>query len=58
MIQWTFTFFVLALVAGFFGYSGDSAVVASVAQILFAAFMVLFIVSSFSHVLLRRLQEQ
>lgn len=45
MLSWALTFFVLALVAALFGFGGIAAGAASIAQILFFIFLVLFIVS-------------
>ena len=55
MLQWTFTFLILALVAGFFAFTSFGGTVALVAQYLFAAFLILLVVSGFSGVFLRRI---
>ena len=47
MLSWSFAFFVLALVAAFFGFGGIAAGAADIAKILFALFVVLFIASFF-----------
>ena len=41
MLKWALAFFVLALIAGFFGFGGIAADVASVGRILFVGFLVL-----------------
>jgi uncharacterized membrane protein YtjA (UPF0391 family) len=43
MINWIITFFILALVAAFFGFGGMAASFASVAKLLTAIFIVLFV---------------
>ena len=58
MLQWIFTFLILALVAGAFGFATLSGAVASIAQVLFVAFLVLLIVSSFSLVLSRKIYRE
>lgn len=45
MLGWALAFFVLALVAAFFGFSGVAGAAASIAQILFFVFLGLLIVS-------------
>jgi uncharacterized membrane protein YtjA (UPF0391 family) len=47
MLYWTAVFFVIALVAGAFGFFGISAGAASIAKLLFFAFLVLGVVSLF-----------
>ena len=45
MLYWAVVFFVLALVAAFFGFGGIAAGAASIGKILFVGFVVLAIVS-------------
>lgn len=44
MLDWALTFFILALVAAFFGFGGIAAEAAGIGKILFFVFLVLFIV--------------
>lgn len=45
MLSWALTFLVLALIAAVLGFGGLAANAAWIAQILFAVFLVLFVVS-------------
>ncbi|TDH62578.1 DUF1328 domain-containing protein [Dankookia rubra] len=45
MLYWTLIFLVVALVAGLFGFGGIASASAGIAKILFAIFLVLFLVS-------------
>jgi uncharacterized membrane protein YtjA (UPF0391 family) len=45
MLYWALVFFIVAIVAGIFGFGGISAAAGSIAQILFFVFLVLFLVS-------------
>lgn len=45
MLYWALVFFILALIAAFFGFGGIAAGAATIAKILFFAFMVVFVVS-------------
>jgi uncharacterized membrane protein YtjA (UPF0391 family) len=45
MLNWIITFFILAIAAGFFGFSGLAGSFAVVAKFLTAVFVVLFVVS-------------
>jgi uncharacterized membrane protein YtjA (UPF0391 family) len=45
MLYWTLIFLVIALVAGLFGFGGIAVASAGIAKILFAIFLVLFVVS-------------
>ena len=45
MLYWTLIFLVIALVAGLFGFGGIASASAGIAKILFAIFLVLFLVS-------------
>ena len=43
MLKWAFVFLLIAIVAGIFGFSDVAAASATVAQWLFAIFLVLFL---------------
>ena len=45
MLYWALVFFIIALVAGFFGFIGVAGTAYSIAKILCGIFLVLFIVS-------------
>lgn len=45
MLYWTLIFLVVALVAGLFGFGGIASASAGIAKVLFAVFLVLFLVS-------------
>ncbi|MBY0333737.1 MAG: DUF1328 domain-containing protein [Acetobacteraceae bacterium] len=45
MLYWTLIFLVIALVAGLFGFGGIATASAGIAKVLFAIFLVLFLVS-------------
>jgi uncharacterized membrane protein YtjA (UPF0391 family) len=45
MLGWAIAFFLIAIVAAIFGFGGIASGAASIAQILFFLFVVLFIVS-------------
>lgn len=49
MLSWAFTFFVIGIIAAIFGFTGIAAGAASIAQLLFGLFLVLFIVSLVVH---------
>ncbi len=42
MLYWALAFFVIALIAGLFGFGGIASASAGIAQILFFVFLVLF----------------
>ncbi|WP_416193069.1 DUF1328 domain-containing protein [Nitrobacter sp. TKz-YC01] len=44
MLKWALVFFVISLVAGFFGFSGVSAGAATIARWLFFAAVAIFVV--------------
>jgi uncharacterized membrane protein YtjA (UPF0391 family) len=48
MLYWALVFFVVAILAGAFGFFGLAAGAAEIAKILFFVFLVLFIVSLFT----------
>lgn len=43
MLSWALTFFVLAIVAAFFGFGGIAVAAADIAKIIFFLFVILFI---------------
>ena len=45
MLYWALVFFVVALIAGLFGFTGIYVAAAGIAQILFFVFIVLLLVS-------------
>ena len=45
MLNWSVTFFVLAIIAAFFGFGGIAAESVYIAKILFFIFIVLFVFS-------------
>lgn len=47
MLSWSLTFFVLAVVAAIFGFTGIAVAAAGIAKILFVVFLILFIASFF-----------
>ena len=49
MLYWALLFFVVALLAAVFGFTGIALAAAGVAKILFFVFLVLFIISLISH---------
>jgi len=53
MLNWALLFFVVALLAGVFGFAGISLAAAGIAKILFFLFLVLFLVSLVAHVVRR-----
>ncbi|MCL4113168.1 UNVERIFIED_CONTAM: hypothetical protein GTU68_065804 [Idotea baltica] len=48
MFGWALTFFIVALIAGFLGFSGIAASMAGIAQIIFYIAIALFIISMIS----------
>jgi uncharacterized membrane protein YtjA (UPF0391 family) len=51
MLQWTITFFILALVAGLLGFTDVAGASAGIAKILFVVFLVLLVISGLSRAL-------
>ncbi len=41
MLSWAFAFFIIALIAAFFGWSGVAAGAAAIAKVLFVGFLIL-----------------
>ncbi len=48
MLQWALTFFVLAIVAGVFGFGLIATAAVGIAKVLFFLFLVLFVISLIS----------
>jgi uncharacterized membrane protein YtjA (UPF0391 family) len=53
MLNWALMFFLVALLAAVFGFTGIALAAAGVAKILFFLFLVLFLVSLLAHVVRR-----
>jgi uncharacterized membrane protein YtjA (UPF0391 family) len=53
MLRWALAFFVVALVAGVFGFAGIVAASAGIAKIPFFLFLMLFLASLIGHFLRR-----
>jgi uncharacterized membrane protein YtjA (UPF0391 family) len=45
MLSWALAFFVVAIIAGIFGFGGIAEATADIAQLLFFVFLVLFVAS-------------
>lgn len=45
MLKWAAVFFIIALIAGFFGFTGVAAAATGVAKVLFFIFLAGFIIS-------------
>ncbi len=45
MLSWTLTFFIVAIIAGIFGFTGIAVAATGIAKILFFIFLILFVVS-------------
>jgi uncharacterized membrane protein YtjA (UPF0391 family) len=45
MLGWTLVFLIIALVAGVFGFAGIAGAAVGIARVLFAIFLILFLVS-------------
>lgn len=45
MLGWALMFFILAIVAGIFGFTGISLILTDIAKILFFIFIVLFVIA-------------
>jgi len=50
MLRWALVFFIVALIAAVFGFTGIALAAAGVAKILFFLFVVLFLVTLLGHV--------
>jgi uncharacterized membrane protein YtjA (UPF0391 family) len=44
MLKWALIFFVIALIAGAFGFTGIAAGAATISRILFGIFLVIFVI--------------
>ena len=53
MLRWALGFFIVALIAAVFGFTGIAVAAAGIAKILFFVFLVLFLFSLVSHLLRR-----
>ena len=53
MLYWAAVFFIIAIIAAVFGFGGVYAAAASIAQVLFFIFLVLFVVSLLAGVIRR-----
>lgn len=49
MLYWATIFFILALIAGLFGFTGIGAASAGIAQTLFFIFLAVFVISLIAH---------
>ena len=49
MLYWALMFFVVALIAGAFGFGGIASASAGIAQILFVIFLILLVASLIMH---------
>lgn len=49
MLGWALTFFILALIAAVLGFGGLAGTFASIAELLFVVFLVLFVASLVYH---------
>jgi len=45
MLSWALGFFILAIIAAFFGFGGIATSAAGIAQVLFVVFLVVFLIS-------------
>jgi len=45
MLSWAVTFFIIAIIAAVFGFTGIALATAEIAKILFFIFLVLFVIS-------------
>ena len=45
MLNWSVTFFIIAIIAALLGFTGIAASAAGIAKILFGVFLILFVVS-------------
>lgn len=49
MLYWSIVFFIIAVIAGVFGFGGIAATSAGIAQILFFIFLAVFVLSLILH---------
>lgn len=50
MLRWAVTFFLVAILAGVFGFGWIAGAASDIARMLFFVFLVMFVLSSFGHV--------
>lgn len=50
MLRWALAFLILALVAGFLGFGGVAIMSIEIARLLFIAFLILFVIAAFMHI--------
>jgi uncharacterized membrane protein YtjA (UPF0391 family) len=50
MLYWAIIFFVVAIIAAFFGFGGIAVASAGIAKILFLIFLVLFVITLIMHI--------
>lgn len=53
MLRWAIAFFIIAIIAAIFGFSGIAIASAGIAKILFVVFLVLFLLSLIGHLFRR-----
>jgi len=51
MLQWALSFLILALVAGFLGFSGVAVMSIEIARMLFGVFIFLFLIAAIIHLI-------
>ncbi|HVN22570.1 MAG TPA: DUF1328 domain-containing protein [Syntrophorhabdales bacterium] len=49
MLYWALVFFIVAIVAAVFGFTGIALAAAGIAKVFFAIFLVLFLISLLTH---------
>ena len=50
MLRWALTFFVVAIIAAIFGFTGIAGAATDIARTLFFLFLLLLVISAFLHV--------
>ena len=50
MLQWAFTFLVIALISALFGFTGLVVISVEIARMLFGVFLILFLITAVMHV--------
>jgi uncharacterized membrane protein YtjA (UPF0391 family) len=53
MLRWALAFFIIAIIAAVFGFTGIAVASAGIAKILFVVFLVLFLLSLIGHLFRR-----
>jgi uncharacterized membrane protein YtjA (UPF0391 family) len=51
MLRWALIFFIVAVIAAFFGFAGVAVAAAGIAKLFFYVFLALFLISLFAHLL-------